>query len=99
MSTAATLQRPARGHGRPVWRTPAGSSSLPPASWRGLLHLRALRSAAPKEMGVVLGIAVLLDAALIRPLPLPVLLRLTGKAAWASPAWLRRLLRTVRFSH
>ena len=46
----------------------------------------------PKEMGVVLGVAVLLDAALVRLLLLPVLMRLTGRAAWASPAWLRRLL-------
>ncbi|MGB8652197.1 MAG: MMPL family transporter [Mycobacteriales bacterium] len=53
----------------------------------------------PKEMGVILGIAVLLDAALIRLLLVPVLLRLTGRAAWASPAWLRRALPTVRFSH
>jgi RND superfamily putative drug exporter len=53
----------------------------------------------PKEMGVILGIAVLLDAALIRLLLVPVLLRLTGKAAWACPSWLRRVLPTVRFSH
>jgi RND superfamily putative drug exporter len=53
----------------------------------------------PKEMGVVLGIAVLLDAALIRLLLLPVLLRLTGRAAWATPRWLRRILPAVRFSH
>jgi RND superfamily putative drug exporter len=53
----------------------------------------------PKEMGVVLGVAVLLDAALVRLLLLPVLLRLTGRAAWASPAWLRRILPSVRFSH
>jgi RND superfamily putative drug exporter len=53
----------------------------------------------PKEMGVVLGIAVLLDALLIRLLLLPVLLRLAGAAAWASPAWLRRVLPNVRFSH
>ncbi len=53
----------------------------------------------PKEMGVVLGVAVLLDAALVRLLLLPVLLRLTGRAAWASPAWLRRVLPPVRFSH
>jgi RND superfamily putative drug exporter len=53
----------------------------------------------PKEMGIVLGIAVLLDAALIRLLLLPVLLRLTGRAAWACPRWLRRLLPAVRFSH
>ena len=53
----------------------------------------------PKEMGIVLGIAVLLDAALIRLLLLPVLLRLTGRAAWACPRWLRRVLPAVRFSH
>jgi RND superfamily putative drug exporter len=53
----------------------------------------------PKEMGVVLGIAVLLDALLIRLLLLPVLLRLTGRHAWACPAWLRRLLPQIRFSH
>ncbi len=53
----------------------------------------------PKEMGVVLGVAVLLDAALVRLLLVPVLLRLTGRAAWASPRWLRRVLPNVRFSH
>ena len=53
----------------------------------------------PKEMGVVLGIAVLLDAALIRLLLLPVLMRLTGRAAWACPRWLRKVLPDIRFSH
>ena len=53
----------------------------------------------PKEMGVILGIAVLLDAFLVRLVLLPVLLRLTGRAAWACPAWLRRVLPTIRFSH
>ena len=53
----------------------------------------------PKEMGIVLGVAVLLDAFLIRLVLLPVLLRLTGRAAWWSPAWLRRILPDVRFSH
>jgi RND superfamily putative drug exporter len=53
----------------------------------------------PKEMGVILGIAVLLDAALVRLVLLPVLLRIAGKAAWASPSWLRRVLPSVRFSH
>ncbi len=53
----------------------------------------------PKEMGVVLGIAVLLDAALIRLLLLPVLMRLTGRTAWACPRWLRAVLPTIRFSH
>ncbi len=53
----------------------------------------------PKEMGVVLGVAVLLDAALVRLLLVPVLLRLTGRAAWATPRWLRRILPDIRFSH
>ncbi|MCC9743054.1 MMPL family transporter [Streptomyces sp. MNU89] len=53
----------------------------------------------PKEMGIVLGIAVLLDALLVRLVLLPVLLRLTGRAAWWSPAWLRRILPDVRFAH
>jgi RND superfamily putative drug exporter len=53
----------------------------------------------PKEMGIILGIAVLLDAFLVRLILLPVLLRLTGRAAWAVPAWLRRILPNIRFSH
>ncbi len=53
----------------------------------------------PKEMGIVLGVAVLLDAFLVRLVLLPVLLRLTGRAAWWSPRWLTRLLPSIRFSH
>jgi RND superfamily putative drug exporter len=53
----------------------------------------------PKEMGLILGVAVLLDAVLVRLLLLPVLLRLTGARAWACPAWLRRVLPNVRFAH
>ncbi|MER7753784.1 MMPL family transporter [Kitasatospora sp. NPDC097643] len=53
----------------------------------------------PKEMGIVLGVAVLLDAALVRLVLLPVLLRLTGRAAWHTPAWLDRVLPKISFSH
>jgi RND superfamily putative drug exporter len=53
----------------------------------------------PKEMGVILGIAVLLDAALVRLLLLPVMLRLLGKWAWYLPKPLHRLLPNVRFGH
>ena len=53
----------------------------------------------PKEMGVILGVAVLLDAFLIRLLLLPVLLRLMGRRAWYLPSWARRLLPDVRFGH
>ncbi len=53
----------------------------------------------PKEMGIILGVAVLLDAALVRLLLLPVLLRLMGARAWYLPAWMRRVLPDVRFGH
>ena len=53
----------------------------------------------PKEMGIILGIAVLLDAALIRLLLLPVLLRLMGKWAWYLPKWAHRVLPNVTFGH
>jgi RND superfamily putative drug exporter len=53
----------------------------------------------PKEMGIVLGVAVLLDAFLVRLVLLPVMLRLTGKAAWWSPRWLTRVLPKITFSH
>ncbi|KAB2808991.1 MMPL family transporter [Pimelobacter simplex] len=53
----------------------------------------------PKEMGVILGVAVLLDAFLVRLVLLPVLLRLSGRAAWATPAWLRRILPRITFAH
>jgi RND superfamily putative drug exporter len=53
----------------------------------------------PKEMGIILGIAVLLDAALVRLLLLPVLLRLMGARAWYIPTWLRRILPEIRFGH
>ena len=53
----------------------------------------------PKEMGIILGVAVLLDAALVRLLLLPVLLRLMGARAWYLPGWARRVLPAVRFGH
>ena len=53
----------------------------------------------PKEMGVILGVAVLLDAFLVRLLLMPVLLRLLGKWAWWAPEPLRRLLPDIRFGH
>jgi len=53
----------------------------------------------PKEMGVVLGLAVLLDAALVRLVLIPTLLRVFGRYAWALPHWLHRLLPDVRFGH
>jgi RND superfamily putative drug exporter len=53
----------------------------------------------PKEMGIVLGVAVLLDAFLVRLVLLPVMLRLTGRAAWWAPRWLTRVLPDIHFAH
>ncbi len=53
----------------------------------------------PKEMGVILGVAVLLDTFPVRLLLLPVFLRLAGEAAWSMPSWLNRTLPDVRFGH
>ena len=53
----------------------------------------------PKEMGVILGVAVMLDAVLVRLLLMPVFLRLAGPAAWYLPTWMRRVLPRVHFGH
>lgn len=54
---------------------------------------------APKEMGVILAVAVALDAVVVRLVLLPAVLRLSGHAAWHQPRWLARVLPPVRFSH
>ncbi len=53
----------------------------------------------PKEMGVILGVAVFLDALLIRLVLVPVALRLLGTWAWGLPRWLDRILPDVTFGH
>ena len=53
----------------------------------------------PKEMGVILGVAVLLDAMLVRLILIPTLLRVFGHWAWARPRWLNRILPNVTFGH
>jgi len=54
---------------------------------------------APKEMGVILAVAVALDAIVVRLVLLPVLLRLGGHRIWHLPRWMAKLLPKVRFSH
>jgi RND superfamily putative drug exporter len=54
---------------------------------------------APKEMGIILAVAVFLDALCIRLILLPVALRITGHRAWYQPKWLGRILPNVTFSH
>ncbi len=54
---------------------------------------------APKEMGVILAVAVALDAVVVRLVLLPVLLRLGHHHSWKLPRWLARILPRVRFAH
>ena len=54
---------------------------------------------APKEMGIILAVAVFIDALLIRMVLLPVALRLTGHGAWHRPTGLDKVLPYVRFAH
>jgi putative drug exporter of the RND superfamily len=54
---------------------------------------------APKEMGVILAVAVALDALIVRLVLLPVLLRLGRHHIWHRPTWLDRIIPHVRFSH
>jgi RND superfamily putative drug exporter len=50
-------------------------------------------------MGVILGVAVLLDTLLVRLLLLPALLRLLDAAAWWTPRLLNRLPQGLRLRH
>jgi RND superfamily putative drug exporter len=54
---------------------------------------------APKEMGVILAVAVALDALVVRLVLLPVLLRAGRHHIWYRPAWLDRILPQVHFAH
>jgi RND superfamily putative drug exporter len=53
----------------------------------------------PKEMGVILGLAVLLDTLLVRLLLVPAVLRLLGRRAWWVPGPLDRVLPAVHLRH
>lgn len=53
----------------------------------------------PREMGIILGVAVLLDGALVRLILLPMLMRLVGPRLWWIPAWIERRLPRVSFGH
>jgi RND superfamily putative drug exporter len=54
---------------------------------------------APKEMGVILAVAVALDAIVVRMVLLPVVLRYGRHLSWHQPKWLGKVLPKVRFSH
>jgi RND superfamily putative drug exporter len=52
-----------------------------------------------KEMGLILGTAVLLDAFLVRLVLVPAALYLIGDRAWWLPRWLDRILPNIKFAH
>ncbi len=52
-----------------------------------------------KEMGLILGTAVLLDAFLIRLVLVPAALFIIGNRAWWLPRWMDRILPNVKFAH
>ncbi|MCB0994103.1 MAG: MMPL family transporter, partial [Acidimicrobiales bacterium] len=52
-----------------------------------------------KEMGIILGTAVLLDALLVRLVLVPAVLYLIGDKAWWLPKWIDRVLPDIRFAH
>ena len=52
-----------------------------------------------KEMGLILGTAVLLDAFLVRLVLVPAVLHIVGRKAWWLPRWAARILPDIRFAH
>lgn len=52
-----------------------------------------------KEMGLILGMAVLFDAFIVRLVLVPAVLYLVGERAWWLPRWADRMLPDVRFAH
>lgn len=52
-----------------------------------------------KEMGLILGTAVLLDAFLVRLVLVPAVLYIIGDRAWWLPRWIDRVLPDVKFAH
>jgi putative drug exporter of the RND superfamily len=52
-----------------------------------------------KEMGFILGSAVLFDALLVRLVLVPAVLYLLGNKAWWLPKWLDKILPDIKFSH
>lgn len=66
----------------------------------GVFYTFALAGTLPmKEMGLILGTAVLLDAFLIRLVLVPAMLYLIGEKAWWLPKSLARILPKIEFAH
>jgi RND superfamily putative drug exporter len=49
----------------------------------------------PKEFGILLAVAILTDALIVRMTMVPALLTLLGERSWYIPKWLDRLLPNI----
>ncbi len=66
----------------------------------GVFYTFAIAGTLPmKEMGLILGTAVLLDAFLIRLVLVPAVLYMIGDKAWWLPSTVKRVLPDVKFAH
>ena len=66
----------------------------------GVFYTFAIAGTLPmKEMGLILGTAVLLDAILIRLVLVPAVLYMIGEKAWWLPRIVGRVLPDVTFAH
>ena len=52
-----------------------------------------------KEMGLILGVSVVIDAFVVRIFLLPAFLSLVGRHGWWLPRWADRVLPDIRFAH
>ena len=68
------------------WPIPDGLCSRLPASWSPCSSPSRSPAPAPARWASSLGVAVLLDAGLVRLMLLPVLMRLAGPGLWWIPA-------------
>ena len=65
-----------------------------------VFHTFAIAGTLPmKEMGLIFGTALLLDAFLIRLVLVPATLYIIGDRAWWLPRWMNRILPKVKFAH
>ena len=66
----------------------------------GVFYTFAIAGTLPmKEMGLILGTAVLLDAFLVRLILVPAVLYMVGSKAWWLPRFVDRVLPDIRFAH
>ena len=66
----------------------------------GVFYTFAIAGTLPmKEMGLILGTAVLLDAFLVRLVLVPAALYIIGDRAWWLPSTVKRVLPSVKFAH